>query len=271
MRTNGVTGERAAAIIKGVTEGTALWGLLATLHVLSGVMSDTPGLAFIVLVGALAAATERSRVVEIALALLSLLVLIVASSPLSGFIAQRWVRTDQIPVRGTDAIVVLSSGLNPDTTITSDAFDRLVSGLGFVHRGIAPILVTTSVHEIFPTGYISSETDQANIISLITPPPVWWRALGGHSTRNEATGVAALLFPHHDTHIVLVTSPMHTRRACATFAAVGFAVTCTPARMRDGSGLPAAPTAESRLTLFGQWVYEVAAVGEYAARGWLHL
>ena len=86
---------------------------------------------------------------------------------------------------------------------------------------------------------------------------------------DEATGVATLLGSRHLRRIAVVTSPMHTRRACAVFEAVGFVVSCTAARMRDASGLPDARTPVNRLALFGQWIYEVAAMADYAARGWL--
>jgi uncharacterized SAM-binding protein YcdF (DUF218 family) len=196
-------------------------------------------------------------------------VLLVSLSSIASAIAAHWSRESAIPATGVDAVVVLSGGLNPDTTISNDALDRLLSALELVNGGTAPILVTTTTQEVFPTGLLSSEMDQSRIMNSLTKQVVWLRAWGGSSTRDEATGVATLLGPRNLHRIALVTSPMHTRRACAAFEAVGFVVSCTPARMRDESGLPPAHVPLSRLALFGQWIYEVAAMTDYGARGWL--
>lgn len=262
-----VTARQMIPLIKGLAEGAVLWCLFSTLHVLSGAMSDTPGLVLLTLSGVVAAAAGWSRLIELAIAALVAAVLLIALTSLSPFVADHWVRADRLPERA-DAVVVLSGGLNPDTTISNDALDRLLTGLELVHRGVAPALVTTTVHEVYPTGHVTSDVDQTRIINLLTAVPVL-RAPGGESTRDEASEIGALLLPKHARSIVVVTSPMHTRRACATFEALGFLVACTPARMRDKSGLPVAPSPENRLVLFGEWVYEVAAMAEYAARGWL--
>lgn len=263
-----ISRQRMSAVVKGIIVGTAFWCLLATLQILPRELADTPGLLAIVALGSVASLLRRDRILFTLFGVVSGTILLVSLSPISTAIARRWVRQNAIPRDGVDAIVILSSGTNPDTTMTGDALDRLVAGMELVDKGFAPTLVTTTVQEFYPDGLVSSDVDQSRIMNLLMHRSAWLRAPGGTSTHDEAVAVSALL-PQGTRRIGLVTSPMHTRRACAVFEAVGFIVTCIPARMRDLTGMPLAATPENRLTIFGQWIYEVAAVGEYAVRGWL--
>ncbi|MEP6551569.1 MAG: hypothetical protein ABJB95_10315, partial [Gemmatimonadales bacterium] len=68
--------------------------------------------------------------------------------------------------------------------------------------------------------------------------------------------------------LAVVSSPMHSRRACATFEAVGFKVICVPAAVR-GSGLYSAANAGDRLRAFRSWLYETFATDTYRRRGWI--
>jgi hypothetical protein len=61
---------------------------------------------------------------------------------------------------------------------------------------------------------------------------------------------------------------LHTRRACATFEAVGFRVVCVPATVR-GSGLFPGSFAEERFRDFRSWLYETFATDSYRRRGWI--
>jgi hypothetical protein len=78
-----------------------------------------------------------------------------------------------------------------------------------------------------------------------------------------------LLIPQGIRRIAVVAAPLQTRRACSAFEAVGFSVTCIPALSRSpGGGIPGY-WPRDRLTLFGDWVYEVLGTAKYRARGWL--
>jgi uncharacterized SAM-binding protein YcdF (DUF218 family) len=65
-----------------------------------------------------------------------------------------------------------------------------------------------------------------------------------------------------------VTAPLHSRRACATFEAVGFKVVCAPAVSRDNV-VPAAETPRDRLRTFRSWLYETFATATYKSNGWI--
>ena len=62
--------------------------------------------------------------------------------------------------------------------------------------------------------------------------------------------MAAIARVKHLATLAVVTSPMHTRRACATFEAVGLRVVCVPAAVR-GSGLYPDANAEDRKAVEG--------------------
>jgi uncharacterized SAM-binding protein YcdF (DUF218 family) len=68
--------------------------------------------------------------------------------------------------------------------------------------------------------------------------------------------------------IVLVTSPFHSRRACATFEHVGLAVTCSPSDSRD-IAVHSLTDSGDRVSAFSMWIYEVAATLHYRMHGWV--
>ena len=260
---------RLARIVEGGAIGVALWCILFAVELLPGILSDTPGVLLFGLVGAAAQASRVRRGLLVILVLAAAVVVVVTQTPLSNILAARWVRADQFPDSGVSAVVALSAGLNPDTTINSEALDHLINGLELVRAGKASVLVTTTVEERFPAGAVKSTVDQSRIVSLFGGNTKWISTSDVKSTRDEALRSAELLLPTGVRRIAVVASPMHTRRACSAFEAVGFEVTCVPARMRSAGGQDPGPWPADRLKVFGDWVYEVAATARYRARGWL--
>jgi uncharacterized SAM-binding protein YcdF (DUF218 family) len=203
------------------------------------------------------------------MALGAAVVAVITQTSVSNAVASRWIRRDEIPGSGVAAVVVLSAAVNPNGTISSEALDHLITGLELTRGKNSPMLVTTTVLQTFPTAAISSVPDQLRIVALFDGRTRWIRTHPGTSTRDEALSVADSLLPKGLSHIVVVSSPMHTRRACSAFEAVGFFVTCVPARSRSPGGSAPGPWPRDRLTVFGDWVYEVAATAKYQMKGWL--
>jgi uncharacterized SAM-binding protein YcdF (DUF218 family) len=220
-------------------------------------------------IGALAGVARLTRWLLGVLQVTTLTVLIVTLSPLSEKIAEDWVREDVVADSGVGAVVVLSGGLNPDTTISAEAADHLISGLELLRAGKSSLLVTTTTENVFPTGFVDSRIDQARLLAFIGPRAAWIRTPAGRSTRDEAVESAKLLMPRGIRSVAVVASPMHTRRACATFEALGFDVACVPARLRSLDGRPLRPEPADRLAAFGDWIYEISAMIEYRVRGWI--
>jgi uncharacterized SAM-binding protein YcdF (DUF218 family) len=198
--------------------------------------------------------------------LLVVVFLIVADTPLMYGLATQWVRNDR-PTGPLDAIVVLSASVNSDGALNVQGVQRLLTGLELYQAGVAPRLFTTAVEETYGSVVRSSTADQERLISLAGARPAWTSLTGVYSTRDEAMASASQL-PAGAHAIAVVTSPMHTRRACATFEAVGFRVTCVASREHDFVAWhPLSP--RDRLESFRQYFYERLGMVKYRAKGWI--
>ena len=258
-----------ARIVEGGAFGVALWCILFAFQLLPGILADTQGVQIFATAGAVAKSTRLHRGLSVILILAAAMVVIVTETPLSNVIAARWVRKDIIPDSGVAAVVVLSAGLNPNGTINSEGLDHLINGLELLRAHKARVVVSTTVEERFPTGLINSAIDQSRIVGLFGADSQWIHTAPGKSTREEAVRSADLLLSQGMRRIAVVASPMHTRRACSAFEAVGFEVTCVPSRLRSPGGENPGPWPDDRLKVFGEWVYEVAAMAKYRAAGWV--
>jgi uncharacterized SAM-binding protein YcdF (DUF218 family) len=260
----------AAGLAEGGATAVALWCILLSFGLLPGVVADDYGVETILVVGMVIGASRLRRVLRPMLIAGATAVLVVALTPLSSVISARWLRDDPVPESGVAAVVVLSAGLTPDTTTTFEALDHLITGLELIRARKSDLLVTTTVEQRFSTGHVSSQTDQARIVDLFGGGVRWLRSPVAHSTHDEAVLSAAMLQPQGVRRIAVVASPMHTRRACASFEAVGFEVVCVPSRMRGAAGRIISPSPRFRLAAFGEWVYEVAGIAKYRTLGWVH-
>lgn len=256
-------------LLEGFGLGVGMWCMGLAVDLLPGILRDTTGVLLFAVVGAVASLAKTRIVLVILCALLAGVIVVVSETSISGALASRWVRADSLPAK-VDAVVITSAGVNPNGTINGPALDHLLSGLELVRAGIADTLVSTTVVDEFPAGSVSSGLDQKRVIALFAGRVTFLRTDETESTRQEALASAKLLFPMKIVRIALVASPMHTRRACAAFEAVGFTVTCVPARSRvPGGGWKPGPWPLDRLTVFGDWVYEIVATAMYRSRGWL--
>jgi uncharacterized SAM-binding protein YcdF (DUF218 family) len=203
----------------------------------------------------------------IAAAILALLCIIVAYTSLVSSLARPLIRRDSIPVR-LDAVAVLSGGITPDGMMRGETLDRLLTGLALNRRGIAPALLVSRERRDYGGKPTSDSVDLQNVTALAAPtsPIIFVDSI--FTTRTEALRMKTIARQNGWTTLAVVTSPMHTRRACATFEAVGFKVVCVPAATRE-SGLHPASGAEDRLRAFRSWLYETFATDSYRRHGWI--
>ncbi|HUQ20482.1 MAG TPA: YdcF family protein [Gemmatimonadaceae bacterium] len=199
---------------------------------------------------------------------LTIVLVVVAYSPIILRPARSFVRTDPVPT-GADAVMVLSAGVNDEGLISPAAADRLIKGLEMVQQGVAPVLVVTREAYNINGHLVSSRQDQERIVAL-TPNGLSHMIVAGitHSTRDEALRARDLFRNRKWKRIVVVTSPMHTRRACAAFEKVGVTVSCVASDVRDFSF----KTLESpidRVSAFQLWLYETAGTIRYRQLGWI--
>jgi len=206
-------------------------------------------------------------ILGVATALLLLMVL-VAFTPIVRRPAQALIIADPVPAEGVDAVVVLSAAVSRDSLLSPGGAERLLHGVALLNDGRAGVIVTSRVRHRQGADTISSDADQARLLAL-GPDSVRWVVIDSvATTRDEAVRAAALARREGWSHLMVVTSPLHTRRACAAFRKTGLRVTCVPARSR-GVALQSLGTASDRLAAFGPWLYETVGWWWYRLRGWV--
>lgn len=196
------------------------------------------------------------------------LLLTVATTPAIEKSVDRWVRQDTIPARPADALIALTSGVLADSALDGAGTSRLLTALELFQAGVAPLLLTGTVRQAFADGVLSSANDQKRLAHMAHADTGFLILPLVHSTRDEAILSSRILSPRGKRRVVVVTSPLHTRRACMVFERVGFVVTCVPAREHDRSRWHPATVAD-RLAAFRDYLYERCATLEYRRRGWL--
>jgi len=222
------------------------------------------GVAIGALVGQLAW-TRLAANVSVAIAIAAALVTL---TPMMDRPVRSWVRRDPLPSTPLDAVVVLSSSVNGDGVLDVSGTERLVSGLAIWRRNRAHLLITTRVEDRGRGSVVTSDADQRALIQLAGDTAAWRIAAPAHTTHDEALRTAELLAPARSRSIAVVTSPLHTRRACATFEALGFHVVCTPSDERRYAVNSLSGPGE-RFDAFFDWLYEQLGMVKYRLHGWI--
>lgn len=219
------------------------------------------------LVGAVLGVSRLRPLLWVSAGIIALICVAVAYTQLAPTLARPLIRRDPLPPR-VDAIAVLSAGFTRDGMMRNQTLDRLLTGLSLARRGIAPTLLVSREKTTFRGRVISDSADQQSILALAQPTGRVVFADSVYTTRTEALRMKSIAQAQGWSTIAVVTSPMHTRRACATFEAVGFRVVCVPADVRE-SGLYDGSGARDRLSAFESWLYETFASSSYRRRGWI--
>ena len=219
------------------------------------------------IVGAALGATRLRPLIWIAAGIVALLCVAVAYTPLVSSLSKQMVRRDPMPAK-VDAIAVLSAGFTSDGMMRGETLDRLLTGLALLRRGLAPTAMVSRERIEYQGKIISDSVDQENLLALANAFSRVIVVDSVFTTRSEALRMKAIAQAHGWRTLAVVTSPMHTRRACATFEAVGLKVVCVPADLRE-SGLDRGSIAQDRLGAFRAWLYEAFASSSYQRRGWI--
>ena len=239
----------------------------ANMPVLPGSHAEVAALA-VALLGALIAVLVPVRWIAALAVAAAVLLFMLTFTPLTAGAVQSWLRRDAPPTSAPDAVVVLSTTISVDGFLDATGTTRLLSALEVMRQTGAPTLVTTRPSQTPSASAGTAMRDYQRLIGLAGDTSRW-RSVGPvATTHDEALATARLLAPAETHSIVVVTSPLHARRACATFETVGFRVTCWPSDERryalyTFSGL------RTRLAATVDWLYERAATIEYRWRGWI--
>ena len=251
----------------GAIAGAATWLLLDLIGTpeIFGIGSDA-GLIPAMVLGAILGLTRFRFVFPVIDLLLIAVVAVVSYTTLIVEPAKGLIRSDPVP-RSADAVVALSAGMTADGFLTQQSADRAIKAVELVERGVAPTLLFTREEKRDKNLRFNSAEDQlrlanlANLRSIISTRPV-------KSTRDEALAVASIAKYRNWRHIVLVTSPFHSRRACKTFENVGLMVSCVPSDSRE-IAVNRLVYPHDRVGAFALWLYETAGTLRYRLAGWI--
>jgi uncharacterized SAM-binding protein YcdF (DUF218 family) len=247
--------------------------LVATALIIAGIPGipgNHPGAYLVVgiLIGAVVGQFEWTRLVAYASLVAAVALAAVTLTPIIDGPVLSWIRRDTLPSSPLDAVVVLSSSVNRDGVLDVSGTERLLSGLAVWRRNHARLLITTRVEDRGGGRTVTSDADQRALIQLGGDISAWHIASPAHTTHDEALRTAELLAPASSRSIAVVTSPLHTRRACATFEALGFHVACIPSDERRYAVYALSGSGE-RFDAFFDWLYEQLGMIKYRMRGWV--
>lgn len=254
-------------VASGMVAGVAIWMIIKTLgvpnvfHILG-----FEGIIAFAIAGLFLGVTRFRRMTAYVGALLLIALLVIAYTPAIVSPARKLVRRDALPA-SANAVVVLSAGVTADGFLHQQGLDRLLKGLQLVRGGFAPALVVTREQREVNDRKVTASRDQDSLAALAGVTHVIATPLEA-STHDEAMAVAVIAKKAGWTRIILVTSPFHSRRACATFEKTGLEVSCVPSDSRDVA-VRTMDTADDRVAAFGLWIYEMAATLQYRRKGWL--
>lgn len=256
-----------ARALTGFVLGVAIWMLIARLrlpHIFG--FGATGGELPLGLAGALLGLTRfRTWLLWISVSLIAVLA-VVSMTNIVVRPSRSLIRVDPLP-GAADAVVVLSAGVTGDGFMPQQGSDRLRKALELVRSGVAPTLVLTRERRFIDKVEVSTDADQDSLIALVGISSVV-KTEWVTSTRAEAVQVARLARQRGWKRIVLVTSPFHSRRACATFEAAGIQVSCAPAQSRD-IAVRSLRDPDDRVAAFGMLIYEAAGMLRYRQLGWI--
>jgi len=230
-----------------------------------GIGSDA-GLIPLTVLGAIFGITRLRFVLPTITLLLLVLVSVVSYTSLIVKPAQSLIRSDPVP-KAADAVVALSAGVTPDGLMTHQSADRALKAVELVANGVAPVVVFTREVKKANGKEFSSADDQRRIAWLAHLQKIY-STRPVKSTHDEALAIRSISIYRNWKHIVLVTSPFHSRRACAAFENAGLLVSCVPSDSRDVAVKRLAHPHE-RLAAFGLWLYESVGTLRYRLAGWI--
>lgn len=166
-------------------------------------------------------------------------------------------------VAPADVAVVLAGGQYEDGSLNQSSMERTVTAVRLYHRGLAPRL-------LFSGGPCCGRSAGARMAALATELGVPGSAIlleeQSVRTHENAQHSAVLLRSGGLRSVILVTSPVHLRRAVLCFAAAGVAVQPVSASETD---LSLVSGTDERITLLDAALHEYVGLAYYRLRGWI--
>jgi uncharacterized SAM-binding protein YcdF (DUF218 family) len=225
-------------------------------------VNHTHVLALWALVGLCIGLTPARWLLRVAGITLAALLLAIGYVIPVGDLARGWERIETLP--RLEAVVSLSTEVRQDATPNARAQIRLLRAYELLKSGHARRLIIT---RISPPAASTLPAVRAQMTRLGLAYPV--EEVGpARNTREEAQAVAELGRRRGWKRVLLVTDPLHLRRAEAVFAAAGLDAYCAPSQPFDYD--PAELDAPgTRWIVFREWLREYVGYQVYLRRGWI--
>lgn len=251
----------------GAVAGAAAWLLIDLIGIpeIFGIESEV-GLIPSLVLGAIFGLTRLRFIFPVLDLLFVAVIAVVSYTTVVVAPSRALIRSDPVP-RSADAVVALSAGVSADGLLTQQGADRTLKAVELVEQGVAPVLLFTRDEKTGRNFRLSSAEDQMRFANLAHLQSVL-STRRVTSTHDEALAVASIAKYRNWRHIVLVTSPFHSRRACRTFEKVGLMVSCAPSDSR-GVAVKRLVHPHDRLGAFALLLYETAGSLRYRLAGWI--
>ena len=221
----------------------------------------------VALIGGILGPTRLRPLLWIVAFPMAVIAIAVVYTPLVSILSAPLVRRDVLPAR-VDAVAALSNGVALDGRMRSTTLDRVLSGLDLARAGTASVVLVSEERHRRGDRLVSDSADLREVAERFGSAAEIIFVDSVNSTRTEALQMRRVAWPRGWRTVAVVTAPLHSRRACATFEAVGFKVVCAPAVSRDNV-VPAAEAPRDRLRTFRSWLYETFATAAYKSNGWI--
>jgi uncharacterized SAM-binding protein YcdF (DUF218 family) len=212
--------------------------------------------------GALLWTTPLRRLTGLAVAALGILWFLVAFTPLTSWLADGLVRRD--PPSTADAVFVHASSIYPTGELSSTAMSRVLHGVELVAQHQAPALVLSDLKSPYPSYAGATKAMMENLGIAAEVETVG----GSENTRGEALALARLCNERGWKRVLVVTSPYHTRRACAVVEHEGLSVVCSPSA-ETNFDIARLGRTDGRRRAFSAALHERIGLFVYWWRGWL--
>ncbi len=213
-------------------------------------------------VGAALWLTPLRRLVALAGGVLGIAWLAIAFTPVVSWMANGLVRRD--PPANSDAVYVFASRLQADGDPTTEAMSRLLKGVELLAERRATRLV---VPELPPPSRLYAPLAR-EWVKLYAPGTEVLSVGPTSRTREEAVALARLFRERGWRRVLAVTSPTHTRRACASLEQQGLSVVSVPA-VETSYDLETLDRPADRRSAFGPVAHERLGLLVYRRRGWM--
>jgi len=213
-------------------------------------------------VGAVLWLTPLRWITGVAVTVLAGVWLLIAYTPITLFLVHGLVRADE--VQAADAVFVFGSDIQVDGDPTPAAMSRIIRAVELVADGRAPVLVVSNL----PPPYPPYDPIARNWVSRFAPHAEVMTVGPIENTHDEAMAVAALFREKGWTRVLAVTSPTHSRRACATLEKQGLVVVSVPA-IETNFDVETLEKPGDRREAFGAIMHERIGLFVYRRRGWI--